>query len=203
MGREKNPPYTCPRCNYETLKKCNMEKHLYGTKRGVCPGHVNNIDLTEDIKQFILANRIYNMATDSVVQGLKKELMFYKNKKDETFFQDFLEEVLGGTHKKLNSGITDVTTTKLHAEIKQWVNWKSAIGQLIAYSIEDPREEMRMYLFGKCTKKMRKVVLETLETLDTPKICPYECVIVKDGVEIVNLITNATEMHNFSSDCNT
>lgn len=191
MGREKNPPYCCPRCNYQTPKKTYMDKHFYQTKK-TCPGHMNNIELTEDIKQFILTNRIYKFTTDPVLQSLKRELMFYKNKRDEKFFQTLLEEHLGGKHKKLLTGVTDITTNKFHAEIKQWISWKAAIGQLIAYNIEDPKEEMRMYLFGKCTKKIRKVALETLSAA---KICPYECVIVKDGVEIVNMQTNTTEKY--------
>ena len=52
-------PYTCPRCGYETTLKGNAQKHLYGLKKA-CPGQVDSsIELTDEIKASILANRIY------------------------------------------------------------------------------------------------------------------------------------------------
>lgn len=55
-------PYKCPRCGYETPLKSDMRKHLYKLKK-VCPGQVNDIDLTEEMKEKILLNRILHMAT--------------------------------------------------------------------------------------------------------------------------------------------
>lgn len=58
MSGKCNPSYTCPRCNYTTSKKTYMYKHLFTLKR-ICPGHKSSIELTEEIKQYILTNRIY------------------------------------------------------------------------------------------------------------------------------------------------
>jgi hypothetical protein len=36
-----------------------MRRHLNESKKHSCPGHTNNIELTEEVKQYILSNRIY------------------------------------------------------------------------------------------------------------------------------------------------
>ncbi len=56
----KKKEYTCPRCGYTTSKKNDMRKHLYNLKKK-CPALENNIELTNEIKEFILENRIYKI----------------------------------------------------------------------------------------------------------------------------------------------
>lgn len=59
MPRKPKLPYTCPACGYETIQKNDMNKHFYKVLKP-CPKQLNNIDLTDDIKEFVLANRIYH-----------------------------------------------------------------------------------------------------------------------------------------------
>ena len=54
----KKKPYTCPRCGYVTALKTDMFKHLYKLKK-TCPGQESLIELTEEVKQSILNNRVY------------------------------------------------------------------------------------------------------------------------------------------------
>lgn len=54
----KNPPYTCFCCGYATSNKSNMISHFY-KRKSACPKTVNNVELTEEIKQHILSNRVY------------------------------------------------------------------------------------------------------------------------------------------------
>ena len=54
----KKKPYTCPRCSYTTAYKNDMFKHLYKLKK-LCPGQDSNIELSEEIKQCVLDNRVY------------------------------------------------------------------------------------------------------------------------------------------------
>jgi predicted RNA-binding Zn-ribbon protein involved in translation (DUF1610 family) len=56
--RKKRDNYQCPRCGYDVNNKYCMRRHLYLSKN-TCPALNNNIELTEDIKEYILANRIY------------------------------------------------------------------------------------------------------------------------------------------------
>jgi hypothetical protein len=53
-------PYTCPRCDYKTNDKRNMRRHLYKLKKK-CQATKNNIELTEEIKQITLTDRIYRI----------------------------------------------------------------------------------------------------------------------------------------------
>lgn len=53
-------PYTCPRCGYQTSSKPDMRKHLYNLKK-TCPGQERDIELTNEIKDKIMANRIYHI----------------------------------------------------------------------------------------------------------------------------------------------
>jgi hypothetical protein len=58
MAREKYNLYECPRCNYTTHDKTNMSKHLHNRQK-TCPPQSSHITLTEDIKEYILLNRVY------------------------------------------------------------------------------------------------------------------------------------------------
>lgn len=84
-------------------------------------------------------------------------------KRSEAYYQRMLEVILGGGHKMLESGTTDITTASFHAEIKKWSAWKHAVGQLLCYNADDPRDVKRIYLFGarcneasvvKCTRAL-------------------------------------------------
>ena len=52
--------YTCIRCNHKTKKKTDMRRHLY-ERKDKCPGSANDIELTDEIKEKILLNRVYKI----------------------------------------------------------------------------------------------------------------------------------------------
>lgn len=54
----KKPNYCCPRCGYKTDRKSSMNVHFFKVKKP-CPILENDIDLTDEIKNHILVNRIY------------------------------------------------------------------------------------------------------------------------------------------------
>lgn len=60
MAKKKNKPYTCPRCGYVTYQRQHMRKHLFELKKP-CPGSENDIAMGDEVKQKILANRIYKV----------------------------------------------------------------------------------------------------------------------------------------------
>lgn len=161
------PPYICYCCGYETPRKADMRIHLY--KKKPCPKILNNIELTDEIKEFILANRIYKPDDKSTIillnkeiQKLKIENILLKDKKREDYYQIIVEEFLKGTHKRLNCGVTDVTTDIIHAEIKEWCSYKQCHGQLLSYNLEDPRPTLQVYLFGTYGKKAKEAAYQNL-----------------------------------------
>lgn len=50
MPRRKLDPYDCPRCGYQTCISTHMRDHLFKSKKP-CPGIVNDIELTDEMKQ--------------------------------------------------------------------------------------------------------------------------------------------------------
>lgn len=64
--------YTCPRCNFKTRNKEDMRRHLYKREKP-CSGVISNIELTDEIKQYILANRIYQEPKISKTAKVAKE----------------------------------------------------------------------------------------------------------------------------------
>lgn len=71
-----------------------------------------------------------------------------KNLTKEKQIQTMLQKQLGGSieTKTISEKIDLLTETQL-IEIKEYSNWKCAIGQLIAYSMEYPDKDKIMYLF--------------------------------------------------------
>ena len=53
-------PYSCIRCGYNTQDKRNMRRHLYKKKKD-CQSVELNIELTPEIKDEILKNRVYHI----------------------------------------------------------------------------------------------------------------------------------------------
>lgn len=60
-------PYTCTRCGYNTNEKFKMVRH-FTERKTKCQGKINDIELTDFIKDKILANRIYRIP---IVERLK------------------------------------------------------------------------------------------------------------------------------------
>jgi hypothetical protein len=108
-----------------------------------------------------------------------------QDSKRESYYQIILEYLLRGTHKKLEIGITDITTDQFHAEIKQWDYWMKAIGQLCSYNVFDKKQELRVYFFGNYNNKAK--VIQVFREMN---IKCFECVDQNDQIQVVDLETN-------------
>lgn len=64
MPKRKAIKYTCPSCGYDTEKKTMMYRHFFERKT-TCPRTKADIELTNDIKSYVLANRIWNASSTS------------------------------------------------------------------------------------------------------------------------------------------
>ena len=63
----RKPPYTCPRCGYRVARKIDMQCHFNCKTRGPCNGIVNDITLTDHIKNTVLENRIYVVQSEELL----------------------------------------------------------------------------------------------------------------------------------------
>lgn len=59
MPRHKKEPYHCPRCGYTSEQKSFMKKHFYMLKKP-CPATKLDVVLTDELKTYILDNRVYH-----------------------------------------------------------------------------------------------------------------------------------------------
>ena len=112
--------------------------------------------------------------------------------KTESYFQPYMEIYLRGTHMKLDTGISDITNDKMHAELKTWSNWKSGMGQLFAYVFSAYREELHIYFFGPSPKNKNLYI----KALLSYNIQPFEMILNDTGFDLINLKNNKT-IHTF------
>ena len=70
-------PYTCARCNYVTKIKRDIKLHF--TRKTICP-KINDIELTDEIKESIIRDRIYHKPKEPAVpQTINNNQTIYNN----------------------------------------------------------------------------------------------------------------------------
>jgi hypothetical protein len=60
-------PWQCPCCGYSTFRKDHMKLHLYKSKP--CPKALADVEFTEEVKQYILTNKVYRAKTSNQTPG--------------------------------------------------------------------------------------------------------------------------------------
>jgi len=81
------------------------------------------------------------------------------SKRNELYYQKFLEKQLNGTHKKTKFGITDISNETHHIEIKHWIKYKSALGQLLSYNFNDNKSLAAYFLVPYLNNKNKILLL--------------------------------------------
>lgn len=76
----KEQVYVCPACSFHTIGKNNMRRHLYRNRP--CP-NMNGIELTEEIRQHVLRNRMLISKNVNMVQDVKVNRRFKENVEQE------------------------------------------------------------------------------------------------------------------------
>jgi len=99
------------------------------------------------------------------ITNLRYELTSLKCKRNEKYYQTFLEGELGGGHKNTKYGITDITTDAYHVEIKHWCNFKACLGQLHAYNHNDDKKLIAAF-FGDIGASKRENVIDLFRKFD-------------------------------------
>lgn len=208
------PNYQCIRCGYASKYKTDMMRHFQ--RKNGCPSILNDVEITDEIKEQIYKNRYVKLDqivcrpqvqkekekknterhTDEDTCLIRKveaqfqyQLSLVKRKKPELLFQRLLEIELKAYHKVYLSGESDLTNDNMHGEIKKCNDWKCALGQLIAYNVEEPKKELNAYFFGKFFSPNAKNA--ALKTFTTMGINMYY-VDINDNAElsITNMRTN-------------
>ena len=108
---DRNVFYQCPRCNYQTEHKTNMRNHLYKNKKP-CPATHKDLEITEDIKEKILNNRIYRSANKKNQQSVINNIVYNMNNIEK------INTLLEHEGKNL-IGYGDKVELKIYPQIKQ------------------------------------------------------------------------------------
>ena len=102
--RKKRDNYQYPRCGYDVENKYCMRRHFYISKN-ICPALDNNIELTQEIKEYVLANRIYKPKQNLISTPEKVE---FATKDDIQKMYDFVDSLIYiGQGDIKNFSITD------------------------------------------------------------------------------------------------
>jgi hypothetical protein len=121
------------------------------------------------------------------IKDLEVQLFYYKHTNKELFYQNILEKYLGGTHKDLSCGQTDITTDSLHAEIKRWNCWKEGLGQLLSYNSVDPKEKMMLLCFGNYKSGGK---LEATKICKDYSIEVFDCFVDKGVFKVRSMVSD-------------
>lgn len=106
-------------------------------------------------------------------------------KRNEIYYQKFLEKRLGATHKRTIYGITDLSTKDEHIEIKQWRDYKKALGQLLSYNFKN-NKKLCVYFFGTIKDDKKTNIIDLFKSKN---IKVYEFIDTLQGI-VINCLFN-------------
>ena len=87
-----------------------------------------------------------------------------KGEKLELYYQRLLEQYLNAKHMRLECGITDITTSEFHVEIKKWGSYKQVYGQLEVYQAQCWRPKLYAVFFGTTTQKNKDLAISIFKS---------------------------------------
>jgi hypothetical protein len=120
---------------------------------------------------------------------IKEKYFILLEKKQEIYYQRFLEKTLNATHKKTRYGTTDITTDTKHIEIKHWNYYKYALGQLLSYNFQQDKE-LCAYFFGQISESKKNCIIELYKSKN---VNIKEFIDTPFGIEIRNVLELSSE----------
>ena len=119
------------------------------------------------------------------VKELQTEIKKLKNvhKKSEKYYQRFLEVKYNAFHKVNKFGVTDLETDTEIMEIKNWNNYKSALGQLQFYN-HGSEKQLTVFFFGE--RLSEEITTEIIQVYSKKKINVKELIENEDNTIKIN-----------------
>jgi hypothetical protein len=98
MPRIVRTNYLCPACGYSTHKASNIKNHFYKLQKP-CPKVENDIELTDEIKEYVIKNRVYHIPKKeqpppSITQNINN-INYYNNMVNNMMVKDKLDAYCG------------------------------------------------------------------------------------------------------------
>ncbi len=183
--------YVCSRCEYSTDFKGNMRTHFSRKKK--CPMKENGIELTDDIKEYILENRVYYIPKPVKVQKPQTIINIQNNNTMNNFIKnmDNLEKI----KKYMNYNDLDILSleddmdNKFSARVNKLEGNKFKFG----YDIDENRlfdiiEEICKIRRGDF-KELNIIYDDKMKELNLFKSGSWETLILERGLrEIISLL---------------
>lgn len=192
--------YTCVRCGYVTNDKSAIRKHFYKLKN-VCPGSKNTIELTDEIKQHILANRIYHLPEHSqtiniinynntinnlianmdVIEKIKKYLSYNDSVLLE--YGDTIENKFKKHVERLEAGTRDDLALDKHS-LLEIINQVSSLAneqfENLNIMYDDKFNKLKLYELGTWNESLVISGIRTLLTkIQEFYFDQYECYLIR------------------------
>lgn len=109
----------------------------------------------EDWKSYCLKN------SEDYHESLCQLVVSKQEQFEKAIQKEMCLELNGKMEVKTCSGYIDLLTDTQIIEIKEFSEWKSALGQILSYSVHYPDREKVIVLFGKMDTIMLKIIRET------------------------------------------
>lgn len=87
-----------------------------------------------------------------------------KRQQPEAAIQKKMEKKLGGSHASCPAGVVDILCETSLVEIKEWRNWKAALGQTLAYAFFYPNRMLHIHFFGELPPDEYRIMVITICT---------------------------------------
>ncbi len=140
--------FTCPRCDYKTHHKATMRNHLY-KRQSPCPATKNDLELTDSIKEYILANKIYKVRKQKTPQQINIQNIINNNQ-----INNFVTKM--DTFQKLGAYLEQTQTTIIPLEDQIEDKYEHNL-----LKCEDISTQLREFSLNNCE------ILKILDTLTT------------------------------------
>jgi hypothetical protein len=89
-----------------------------------------------------------------------------RSKREREIQERLCEEIEGKIEVTNVCGRADIITSDQLIEVKEFRNWKCAVGQLVSYALSYPNHRKRLHVFGRVPDAIPASMATVLETYD-------------------------------------
>lgn len=109
----KSIDYECPRCAYKTHHRGHMRNHLYH-KNKMCPATKSIVELTDDIRDYVLDNKIYPVAQQFQIEYITQQKTMQKTQVPKRAISKSLKVACWNTYIGADKGQAKCVCCNIH-----------------------------------------------------------------------------------------
>lgn len=128
----------CTECQIIFSSASHLKRHKKAVHLNIKEGKCEYCPFTCSIKS--------NLKLHSCYQEIERQKRCFVVDKTERYYQKILEKYFRGGQKACDLGQADIVNDELLIEIKDWKNYRDALGQILMYSNYFPKR-LRMIIY--------------------------------------------------------